>query len=116
MSVIRDRSVVRSSVIPSEKYCWSGSLLRLANGSTTIDRRGAAKACGIDAAVSICAVRMGGGVRPKPPRGDSENKHCPDSRRACDAGGAPTQQPPHRCEFGRGTVVNSMGFGVYFRF
>jgi hypothetical protein len=35
------RSVVTSSVIPSAKYCWSGSLLRLTNGSTTIDRRGA---------------------------------------------------------------------------
>src|ERR1700756_780546 len=40
MSESRDRSVVRSSVIPSAKYCWSGSLLRLANGNTTIDRRG----------------------------------------------------------------------------
>jgi hypothetical protein len=38
---IRDRSVVKSSVIPSAKYCCSGSLPRLANGSTTIDRRGA---------------------------------------------------------------------------
>src|SRR5215472_13656723 len=38
---IRDRSVVRSSVIPSPKYCCSGSLLRLVKGSTTIDRRGA---------------------------------------------------------------------------
>src|SRR5215467_13049854 len=37
----RDRSVVTSSVIPSAKYCWSRSLLRLVNGSTTIDRRGA---------------------------------------------------------------------------
>src|ERR1700738_1674150 len=41
MCEIRDRSVVRSSVIPSAKYCCSGSLLRLAKGSTTIDRRGA---------------------------------------------------------------------------
>src|SRR6516164_8411922 len=41
MFAIRERSVVRSSVIASAKYCWSGSLLRLANGSTTIDRRGA---------------------------------------------------------------------------
>src|SRR5215469_11097519 len=40
MSEMRERSVVRSSVIPSAKYCWSGSLLRFANGSTTIDRRG----------------------------------------------------------------------------
>ena len=47
MSGIRDRSVVRSSVIPSAKYCCSGSLLRLAKGSTTIDRRGAVgRLCG----------------------------------------------------------------------
>src|SRR5215469_2852694 len=39
----RDISGVRSSVIPSAKYCWSGSLPRLAKGSTTIDRRGAAR-------------------------------------------------------------------------
>lgn len=37
-----DRSVVRSSVIPSAKYCCSRSSLRLVNGRTTIDRRGAA--------------------------------------------------------------------------
>jgi len=42
ISGIRDRSVVRSSVMPSAKYCCSGSLLRLVNGNTTIDRRGAA--------------------------------------------------------------------------
>src|SRR5215469_15984722 len=41
MLAIRDRSVVRFSVTPSAKYCWSGSLLRLVKGSTTIDRRGA---------------------------------------------------------------------------
>ena len=41
MSAIRDRSVVRSPVIPSAKYCCSGSLLKLVKGSTTIDRRGA---------------------------------------------------------------------------
>src|SRR5580700_9486829 len=41
---IRERSVVRSSVMPSAKYCWLGSLLRLAKGSTTIDRRGAGAA------------------------------------------------------------------------
>src|SRR5262245_58696380 len=38
---MRDKSVVRSSVIPSAKYCCSGSLLRFAKGSTTIDNRGA---------------------------------------------------------------------------
>src|SRR6516225_11070233 len=39
---IRDRSVVRSSVIPSAKYSCSRSSLRFVKGSTTIDRRGAA--------------------------------------------------------------------------
>jgi hypothetical protein len=43
---IRDRSVVRSSVIPSAKYCCSGSLLKLVNGNTTIDIRGAAMGVG----------------------------------------------------------------------
>src|ERR1051325_7016983 len=38
---MRDRSVVRSSVIASTKYSCSGSFDRLANGSTTIERRGA---------------------------------------------------------------------------
>ena len=37
---MRDRSVVRSSVVPSVKYSCSGSLLRLAEGSTTIDKLG----------------------------------------------------------------------------
>src|ERR1700730_9438258 len=38
---IRERSVVRSSVIPSAKYSWSGSFDRLLKGRTTIDTRGA---------------------------------------------------------------------------
>jgi hypothetical protein len=33
-------SVVRSSVMPSTKYCCAGSLARLVNGSTIIDNRG----------------------------------------------------------------------------
>src|SRR5215472_9285311 len=37
---IRDRSVVRSSVMPSAKYSWSGSRDRFSNGNTTNDRRG----------------------------------------------------------------------------
>jgi hypothetical protein len=53
---IRDRLVVRSSVIPSAKYCWSGSLLRLPNGSTTIDRRGATSGCTIDAAAGPVGI------------------------------------------------------------
>src|SRR6266446_6569140 len=58
---IRDRSVVTSSVIPSAKYCCSGSLLRLANGNTTIDRRRATMGCAMDAAVGTAVtVCMGG--------------------------------------------------------
>src|SRR5215471_4174779 len=59
MSEIRDRSVFRSSVIPSAKYCWSGSLLRLAKGSTTIDRRGATSGCAIDVVATTADVGAG---------------------------------------------------------
>jgi hypothetical protein len=52
----RDRSVVRSSVIPSAKYYWSGSLLRLAKGRTTIDRRGATSGCEIEAAAGAVGI------------------------------------------------------------
>src|SRR6516165_2923349 len=52
-----ERSVVRSSVIPSAKYCWSGSLLRLTNGSTTIDRRGATR--GAPIVVAVAALTPG---------------------------------------------------------
>src|SRR5712692_9573878 len=38
---ILDRSVVRFSVMPSAKYSCAGSPVRLTNGSTTIERRGA---------------------------------------------------------------------------
>jgi hypothetical protein len=40
----RDRSVVKSSVMPSAKYCCSRSSLRLAKGKTTIEKRGVATA------------------------------------------------------------------------
>src|SRR5215472_11741886 len=46
---IRERSVVRSSLMPSAKYSWSGSLLRFVNGSTTIDSRGATSGCATEA-------------------------------------------------------------------
>src|SRR3954469_2603790 len=59
-----DRSVVRSSVRPSAKYCWSRSSLRLTNGSTTIERRGAV--VGI-AGADADAVTVGGAV---------DNGHC----------------------------------------
>ena len=39
---------------PSAKYCCSGSLLRLAKGSTTIDKRGATAGSVTDGAV--CAI------------------------------------------------------------
>jgi hypothetical protein len=52
---IRDRSVVTSSVIPSAKYCCSGSLLKLVNGNTTIDNRGAAPGGGCEAIDSTFA-------------------------------------------------------------
>src|ERR1700745_1329126 len=54
MCEIRERSVVRSSVTPSAKYCCSGSLLIFAKGSTTIDKRGATAASVMDEAV--CAL------------------------------------------------------------
>src|SRR5262245_55170513 len=38
---MRERSVVRSSVMPSAKYSWSGAVDRLVNATTTIDGRGA---------------------------------------------------------------------------
>jgi hypothetical protein len=34
---IFERAVIRSSVIPSTKYSWSGSSLMLSNGSTAIE-------------------------------------------------------------------------------
>src|SRR6266849_5255985 len=62
MPAIRDRSVVRSSVTPSAKYCRPGSLLRLAKGSTTIDRRGATRGCEVAVGAAATAVTAGVGV------------------------------------------------------
>ena len=65
MCEMRERSVVRSSVTPSAKYCWSGSLLRLAKGSTTIDKRGATAVSVTDGAVwavSEAVPTISGGV------------------------------------------------------
>jgi len=56
MSGMRERSVVTSSVIPSAKYCWSGSLPRLTRGSTTIDSRGATSGCEIAAGAGTVAA------------------------------------------------------------
>src|SRR5215472_15702762 len=52
---IRDRSVVRSSVMPSAKYSWSGSRDRFSNGSTTNDSRG----IGIAGTDEICGFTEG---------------------------------------------------------
>src|SRR5580693_189003 len=41
---MRARELSSSSVIPSEKYSWLGSPLRLPNGSTAIECGGGAKA------------------------------------------------------------------------
>src|SRR4029077_1297927 len=57
---IRDRSVVKSSVMPSAKYSCSGSFDRFAKGSTTIDRRGAVVLA--MAGVSCGPVAAGAGV------------------------------------------------------
>src|SRR5580693_10112233 len=82
MSAIRDRSVVRSSVIPSAKYCWSASLLRLVKGSTTIERRGATSGCEIglaDGAVFIGveeAVAWSGGFSARGKRVAGQSHHA----------------------------------------
>src|SRR5215475_15362719 len=55
-----ERSLVRSSVMPSLKYSWSGSLLRLTKGRTTREGllgKGSAGAC------SEGIVAEGGGGR-----------------------------------------------------
>src|SRR5262249_17909799 len=40
-------------------YCCAGSLLRLVNGKTTIDRRGAMRGCAIDVAAATAAAVVG---------------------------------------------------------
>src|SRR5258708_1693121 len=66
-----DSSGVRSSVMPSAKYCWSRSSLRLVKGSTTIDRRGTFKgAVGADADAVMtagCGFDHGHGHSHHPP-------------------------------------------------
>jgi len=42
---MRERSVVKSSVMASAKYSCSGSLDKLAKGNTTIESGGASTAC-----------------------------------------------------------------------
>src|SRR5215831_11803566 len=53
---IRERSVVRSSVMPSAKYSCSGSFDKLAKGKTTIERRGAGSASGAGGRCALAAA------------------------------------------------------------
>src|SRR5215471_14276268 len=53
---MRDRSVVKSSVMASAKYSWSGSRDRFSNGSTTNDRRGIAALAG---PTELCGPAVG---------------------------------------------------------
>src|SRR5215469_15684733 len=55
---MRERSLVRSSVIPSTKYSCSGSFERFVKGRTTIDRRGA-EALAIPVAAELDGVAAG---------------------------------------------------------
>ena len=62
LPAIRDRSVVRSSVIASTKYSCSGSLDKFAKGNTTMDS-GA-----VDAGrLAVLGVSVMGGSPPEPP-------------------------------------------------
>src|SRR6266436_4378153 len=55
-------SVVKSSVIPSAKYSCSASLLRLLNGRTTIDSRGAEYGCDAGWAAGVAVSRCAFGA------------------------------------------------------
>ena len=55
---MRDRSVVKSSVTPSAKYCCSLSSLRLVNGRTTIDSRGATAGGEVEAAAGAADISI----------------------------------------------------------
>src|SRR5215471_20641138 len=63
LSSMRDRSVVRSSVMPSARYSCEASSLRLAKGSTTIDRRGAVMALLAGPAAALDPSTAGGTER-----------------------------------------------------
>src|SRR6516162_11682723 len=92
ISGIRDRSVVKSSVIPSAKYCWSGSLLRLAKGNTTIDRRGATMGCDIDVAEAISGAEDGFVI--------GQNHHTPTPSTSAAATNAEMGMPKARWRCG----------------
>jgi hypothetical protein len=100
MSASRDRSVVRSSVIPSAKYCWSGSLLRLAKGNTTIDRRGARRVCEIEVAAGAVAIGVAEAVAWSAgfpaPGGEiaaGQNHHAPQTMTSVAAATMPMKAP-----------------------
>src|ERR1700730_506479 len=74
---IRDRSVVRSSVIPSAKYSWSGSFDRLAKGRTTIDSRGADFAAGADGLGTLAVTGAWTGATVELPMGHAHQTAVP---------------------------------------
>src|SRR5258708_34432059 len=95
---MRDTSVVRSSVMPSAKYSCSGSLLRLAKGSTTIDSR----AAGIFRAAALSAGAAFGMAAPATCReaigtelGGRDHHHHPAPARAT-TGPPPAAPTPTR--------------------
>src|SRR5258708_2048205 len=100
---MRDRSVVRSSVIPSAKYCWSGSLLRLSKAGTAIDRRGATRGCEIGAAAGAVgigvaeAVAWSAGFSAREKKvAAGQNHHARHTMTSATAVAAPTMARPRR--------------------
>ena len=64
---IFERSVMRSSVMPSEKYSCSGSPLMLVKGSTTIDGRSVAEASVLTRDIAMAGRGEGDAVDPDRP-------------------------------------------------
>ena len=56
----RVSALMISSVIPSLKYSFSGSALRLTNGSTAIEPAGGATGCGAASGGAVAAVAVRG--------------------------------------------------------
>src|SRR3984893_10546859 len=74
---MRDRSVVRSSVIPSAKYSCSGSFDKFAKGRTTIDRRGAGSASGTGGRCALAAAGAWTGTAVGLPLGQAHQPAIP---------------------------------------
>src|SRR5690242_475548 len=108
MCEIRERSVVRSSVIPSAKYCCSGSLLRLAKGSTTIDKRGATVGTVTDGAVwalSEAVPTAAGGVGKDFGAGQNHQAMAAMTSGSAAAATIAAEAIHRRCDAGAGTLI-----------